>query len=140
MAPTIKPITCPFTGETLTAVAAIRPDVAVIHAQRADRSGNVQFWGIAGVQKEAVLASQRSVVTVEEIVDQLDPRPGAVVLPSWTVSYVAHAPGGAQPSYALGYSVRDNDYYVAWDAIGRDRDAFTRWLDERVYAVPAGRP
>jgi glutaconate CoA-transferase subunit A len=139
-APTIKPITCPFTGETLTAVAAIRPDVAVIHAQRADRSGNVQFWGIAGVQKEAVLASQRSVVTVEEIVDQLDPRPGAVVLPSWTVSYVAHAPGGAQPSYALGYSVRDNDYYVAWDAIGRDRDAFTRWLDERVYAVPAGRP
>jgi glutaconate CoA-transferase subunit A len=139
VAPTIKPITCPFTGETLTAVAAIRPDVAVIHAQRADRSGNVQFWGIAGVQKEAVLASQRSVVTVEEIVDQLDPRPGAVVLPSWTVSYVAHAPGGAQPSYALGYSVRDNDYYVAWDAIGRDRDAFTRWLDERVYAVPAGR-
>jgi glutaconate CoA-transferase subunit A len=137
-APTIKPITCPFTGETLTAVAAIRPDVAVIHAQRADRSGNVQFWGIAGVQKEAVLAAQRSVVTVEEIVDDLEPRPGAVVLPSWTVSYVAHVPGGAHPSYALGYSVRDNDYYVAWDAIGRDRDAFTRWLDERVYAVPAG--
>jgi glutaconate CoA-transferase subunit A len=138
VAPTIKPITCPFTGETLTAVAAIRPDVAVIHAQRADRSGNVQFWGIAGVQKEAVLASQRSVVTVEEVVDQLDPRPGAVVLPSWTVSYVAHVPGGAHPSYALGYSVRDNDYYVAWDPIGRDRDAFSRWLDERVYAVPGG--
>ena len=139
-APTIQPITCPFTGETLTAVAAIRPDVAVIHAQRADRSGNVQFWGIAGVQKEAVLAAQRSVVTVEEIVDHLDPRPGAVVLPSWTVSYVAHVPGGAHPSYALGYSVRDNDYYVAWDGIGRDRDAFRRWLDEHVYAVPAGHP
>jgi len=139
-APTIKPITCPFTGETLTAVAAIRPDVAVIHAQRADLSGNVQLWGIAGVQKEAVLAAQRSVVTVEEIVDHLDPRPGAVVLPSWTVSYVAHVPGGAHPSYALGYSVRDNDYYVAWDGIGRDRDAFRRWLDEHVYAVPAGHP
>jgi glutaconate CoA-transferase, subunit A len=137
-APTIRPITCPFTGETLTAVAAIRPDVAVIHAQRADRTGNVQLWGIAGVQKEAVLASQRSIVTVEEVVDDLEPRPGAVVLPAWTVSYVAQVPGGAHPSYALGYSVRDNDYYVAWDAIARDRDAFTRWLDESVYAVPAG--
>jgi glutaconate CoA-transferase, subunit A len=137
-ASTIQPITCPFTGETLTAVAAIRPDVAVIHAQRADRSGNVQFWGIAGVQKEAVLAAQQSVVTVEEIVDRFDPRPGAVVLPNWTVSYVAHVPGGAHPSYALGYSARDNDYYVAWDAIARDRDVFSSWLDEHVYAVPAG--
>ncbi len=135
--PTIKPITCPFTGERLTAVSALRPDVAVVHAQRADRSGNVQLWGITGVQKEAVLASRRSVVTVEEIVDELDPRPGAVVLPSWTVSFVAPAPDGAQPSYALGYSVRDNDYYVAWDAIARDRDVFTRWLDEQIYAVPA---
>ncbi len=132
--PTIKPITCPFTGETLTAVSAIRPDVAVIHAQRADRSGNVQFWGITGVQKEAVLASRRSVVTVEEIVDSLDPRPGAVVLPSWTVSYVAQVANGAHPSYALGYSVRDNDYYLAWDAIARDRASFARWLDEQVYA------
>ena len=132
--PTIKPITCPFTGETLTAVSALRPDVAVIHAQRADRTGNVQLWGITGVQKEAVLASARSVVTVEEIVDELDPRPGAVVLPGWTVTFVAQARGGAHPSYALGYSVRDNDYYVAWDAIARDRETFTRWLDEQRYA------
>jgi glutaconate CoA-transferase subunit A len=78
------------------------------------------------------------VVTVEEIVDSLDPRPGAVVLPSWTVSYVAQVPGGAHPSYALGYSVRDNDYYVAWDAIARDRDAFSRWLEDRVYVETAG--
>jgi glutaconate CoA-transferase subunit A len=104
--------------------------VAVIHAQRADRTGNVQLWGITGVQKEAVLASARSVVTVEEIVDELDPRPGAVVLPGWTVTFVAQARGGAHPSYALGYSIRDNDYYVAWDAIARDRETFTRWLDE----------
>jgi glutaconate CoA-transferase subunit A len=130
---TIKPITCPFTGETLTAVSAIRPDVAVIHAQRADRTGNVQLWGITGVQKEAVLASARSVVTVEEIVDELDPRPGALVLPGWTVTYVAQARGGAHPSYALGYSIRDNDYYVAWDAIARDRETFSRWLDEQLY-------
>ena len=129
-APTIKPITCPFTGETLTAVSALRPDVAVIHAQRADRTGNVQLWGITGVQREAVLASARSVVTVEEIVDELDPRPGAVVLPGWTVTFVAQVRDGAHPSYALGYSVRDNDYYAAWDAIARDRETFTRWLDE----------
>jgi glutaconate CoA-transferase subunit A len=135
----ISEITCPFTGERLTAVAALTPDVAVVHAQRADRAGNVQLWGITGVQKEVVLASRRSVVTVEEIVDELDPRPGAVVLPAWTVSYVALAPGGAHPSYALDYSVRDNDFYVAWDAISRDREAFTRWLDAEVYAEAATR-
>jgi glutaconate CoA-transferase subunit A len=131
----IRPISCPFTGETLTAVSALNPDVAVIHAQRADTSGNVQLWGITGVQKEAVLAAKRSVVTVEEIVGDLDPRPGAVVLPSWTVSYVAEAPGGAHPSYALGYSERDNDYYVAWDPIGRDRDAFRHWLDTEIFGA-----
>jgi glutaconate CoA-transferase, subunit A len=129
----IAEIVCPFTGETLTAVAALRPDVTVIHAQRADREGNVQLWGITGVQKEAVLAAARSVVTVEEIVDALDPRPGAVVLPAWAVGYVALAPGGAHPSYALDYTARDNDFYIAWDAISRDRARFGRWLDEHVY-------
>jgi glutaconate CoA-transferase subunit A len=135
----VADITCPFTGETLTAVAALRPDVAVVHAQRADRLGNVQYWGITGVQKEAVLAAKRSVVTVEEVVEHLDPRPGAVVLPAWVVSYVAVAPGGAHPSYALGYSVRDNDFYLAWDAISRDRDRFRDWLDSHVHAA-AGSP
>jgi glutaconate CoA-transferase subunit A len=130
----ISDIACPFTGETLTAVAALRPDVTVIHAQRADREGNVQLWGITGVQKEAVLAAARSVVTVEEIVDALDPRPGAVVLPAWAVGYVALAPGGAHPSYALDYTARDNDFYIAWDAISRDRARFGQWLDEHVYA------
>jgi len=129
----VAEIVCPFTGETLTAVSALRPDVTVIHAQRADQQGNVQFWGITGVQKEAVLAASRAVVTVEEIVDVLDPRPGAVVLPWWTVSYVALAPGGAHPSYALDYSARDNDFYLAWDAVSRDRASFAAWLDEQVY-------
>lgn len=126
----IRPITCPFTGEELAAVPALNPDVGIVHAQQADRDGNVQLWGIVGVQKEVVLASRRSVVTVEEIVDRLEPQPGGVVLPAWTVSYVAEVPGGAHPSYALGYTDRDNSAYQAWDAISRDRDAFTRWLGE----------
>jgi glutaconate CoA-transferase subunit A len=135
---TIKPITCPFTGEVLTAVPALNPDVGIVHAQRADRAGNVQMWGITGVHKEVVLASRRSLVTVEEIVDHLDPRPGAVILPSWAVTYVAEVPGGAHPSYAMGYSERDNDYYLAWDAISRDREAFTAWLREQVLdRIPA---
>ncbi|MCM6777442.1 CoA transferase subunit A [Nocardia sp. CDC159] len=136
---TIKPIVCPFTGERLTAVAALNPDVSIIHAQRADRRGNVQLWGLLGVQKEAVLAARRSLVTVEEVVDELTPVPGAIVLPSWVVTAVAVAPGGAHPSYAQDYSARDNAYYAAWDAISRDRDAFTRWLSEHVHA-PTGSP
>jgi glutaconate CoA-transferase subunit A len=134
---TIRPITCPFTGETLTAVPALRPDVTVIHAQRADRGGTVQLWGITGVQKEAVLAARRTIVTVEEIVDELEPVPGQVVLPSWAVTAVAVAPGGAHPSYAQGYSLRDNDFYLAWDGISRDRDTYLAWMDEHVLHVGA---
>ena len=125
---TIRPITCPFTGEVLAAVPALNPDVGIVHAQRADRAGNVQLWGITGVQKEVVLASARSLVTVEEVVDDLSPMPGAVVLPAWTVTCVAHVPGGSHPSYAMGYSERDNDYYQQWDAISRDRSVFREWL------------
>ncbi len=126
----ISSVTCPFTGEQLAAVSALNPDVTVVHAQRADRAGNVQFWGITGVQKEAVLAAARAIVTVEEIVDELSPVPGAVVLPAWVLDAVAVAPGGAAPSYAHGYYHRDNAAYRAWDAISRDRDAFSRWLKE----------
>ena len=125
-------ITCPFTGENLAAVPAIRPDVGIVHAQRADEAGNVQLWGIVGVQKEAVLASDRSLVTVEEIVPELEPLPGAVVLPTWAVTAVALAPGGARPSYAQGYYDRDNAFYVAWDPISRDRDLFLEWMRANV--------
>jgi glutaconate CoA-transferase, subunit A len=128
----IAPIACPFTGETLTAVPALTPDVAVIHAQQADRAGNVHLWGIVGVQKEAVLASARAIVTVEEIVDELAVRPNGVVLPSWVVSAVCRVPGGAHPSFAMGYSERDNDFYREWDEISRARDTFTDWIDRNV--------
>lgn len=134
---TIRPITCPFTGEVLTAVPALNPDVTIVHAQQADQAGNVQMWGITGVQKEAVLAARRAVVTVDEVVDHLEPRPGAVVLPTWALSFVVHVPGGAHPSYAQGYSQRDNAYYQAWDEISRDREAFSRWIDD---VVRAGKP
>jgi glutaconate CoA-transferase subunit A len=128
----VASITCPFTGEKLAAVPAHRPDVGVVHAQRADVKGNVQLWGILGVQKETVLASARSIVTVEEIVDELAPHPGAIVLPHWVVDAVAEAPRGAHPSYAHGYYDRDNEFYVAWDEISRDRETFAAWMRRHV--------
>ena len=131
--PNIKSVTCPFTDEVLAAVPAIRPDVAIIHALRADRKGNVLLEGIVGVQKEAVLAAKRSIVTVEEIVDELNPpSPNSVVLPTWAVTAVSHVPGGAFPSYAQGYYARSNAFYIAWDEIARDRDSFQAWIDEHV--------
>ena len=131
-------ITCPFTGEQLVAVPALRPDVAIVHAQEADRHGNVQLWGIPGVQKEAVLASKRSLVTVEQIVDELELRPGGAVIPGWTIDLVAQVPNGSQPSYSLSVTERDNDFYRAWDAIARDREQFAQWMQAHVLeAVPA---
>jgi glutaconate CoA-transferase subunit A len=127
--PSVRPITCPFTGETLTAVPALDLDVGIIHAQRADKQGNVQLWGQTGVQKETVLGAKRSIVTVEEIVDHLDPKPYAVVLPRWVVTRVCVVPGGAKPSYAQDYYDRDNAAYKAWDAVSKDRDQFDAWLE-----------
>ena len=134
--PNIKTVTCPFSGQELAAVPAINPDVTVVHAQRADRDGNVQLWGITGIQKEAALAAERVLATVEEVVDALDPVPGQVILPARVVDRVAVAPGGAAPSYAHGYYERDNEAYRAWDAVGRDREAFTAWLAD-LTAAPA---
>jgi glutaconate CoA-transferase subunit A len=128
----VAPVTCPFTGEQLVAVPAIRPDVAIVHAQEADRRGNVQLWGIPGVQKEAVLAASRAMVTVERVVDELELRPGGVVIPSWVIDAVSEAPGGSQPSYSLGITERDNVFYRMWDEVSRDRDAFTEWMWEHV--------
>jgi glutaconate CoA-transferase subunit A len=135
----VAAITCPFSGEQLVAVPALAPDVAIIHAQEADRYGNVQLWGIPGVQKEAVLAAKRSLVTVERIVEQLEPRPGAIVLPGWVIDAVAGAPGGSRPSYSLGITERDNDFYRFWDEVSRDRDAFVAWMNEHVLSETAHR-
>ena len=133
--PNIKEIVCPFTGEKLAAVPAMKLDCAIVHAQRADRGGNVMFEGIVGVQKEAVLAAKRSIVTVEEIVDDFGERlPNAVILPSWAVGAIAEVPGGAHPSYAHGYYKRDNAFYKAWDAISRERDSFIAWVKDNVLA------
>lgn len=128
----IKFIQCPFTGETLAAVPAINPDVTIIHAQKADRKGNVLLWGILGVQKEAVLAAKKAIVTVEEIVDDLKAWPNACILPGWTLSAVCCVPGGASPSYAHGYYERDNRFYQAWDVISRERDSFQNWLKTHI--------
>ena len=135
---TISSVTCPFTGEVLTAVPALNPDVGIIHAQQADRAGNVMLWGISGVQKECVLASDRSIVTVEEVVDEFSGRTNGVVLPAWVIDAVCVVPGGAHPSYAAGYSDRDNDWYEAWDAISRERGDFERWVFE-LGSAAAGR-
>jgi glutaconate CoA-transferase, subunit A len=132
--PNIKFITCPFTGEKLACVPAHQLDCAIIHAQKANRQGDVLIEGIVGVQKEAVLAAARSVVTVEEIVDDFGRvSPNACILPSWTVGAVALVPGGAHPSYAHGYYPRDNAFYKAWDRIARERDCFLTWMDEHVF-------
>jgi glutaconate CoA-transferase subunit A len=133
--PEIREITCPFTDQRLAAVPAINPDVAFIHALKADRKGNVLIEGIVGVQKEAVLASGSAVVTVEEIVDSFESHPNALVLPHWTVDAIVHVPGGAHPSYAHGYYARDNAAYIAWDRIAADRDRFLAWMEEHVLQV-----
>ena len=124
----VAPIICPFTGEQITAVAALNPDVTIIHAQQADRKGNICLWGISGVQKEAALAADRVIVTVEEIVDTFDSRSNSIVIPAFIVSAIVHLPNGAAPSYALDYYPRDNDAYLAWNFISKERESFQAWL------------
>lgn len=131
--PNIRTVQCPFTGETLSAVPAIRPDVTIIHAQRADRAGNVLLEGIVGVQKQAVLAAKRAIVTVEEAVDELNaPGLNSVILPSWTIAAIAVVPGGAYPSYTQGYYRRSNPFYKGWENISRDRETFKNWMQDNV--------
>jgi glutaconate CoA-transferase, subunit A len=128
----IRTIACPFTGEKLAATPALNPDVAIIHAQKADRKGNVLIEGIVGIQKEAVLASRAAIATVEEIVDDLAAPMNACLIPHWVLSAVCHVPNGAHPSYAHGYYGRDNAFCKAWDGISREREGFTEWMEKHV--------
>ena len=131
--PNIKSITCPFTDEKLAAVPSVRPDVTFIHAQKADKKGNVLVEGIIGIQKEAVLAARRAVVTVEEVVDNFTGlHPNLCILPHWTITAIAVVPGGSHPSYTHGYYARDNASYLEWDEVSADRERFTAWMEENV--------
>lgn len=135
--PRIRSVACPYTGETLATVPALNPDVTIVHAQRADAAGNTQMWGLLGVQKEAAFASTRVIVVVEELVGETVIRsdPNRTVIPGMIVSAVVVEPWGAHPSYAQGYYDRDNDFYVAWEAISRDPAKLGRYLDEFVHGV-----
>ena len=133
--PRIRSVECPFTGERLAAVPAINPDVTILHAQRADRQGNVAIHGIVGAQREAALAAQKLIVTVEEVVDTLPPAMNGIVLPHWVVTAVAHCPGGAYPSYVQDHYARDNGFYQRWDAIAREREGFLAWMKQNVLEV-----
>ena len=128
----IKTVACPFTGEELTALPAIQPDVTILHAQQADREGNILLRGIVGASREAAMAAEHVLVTVEEVVDELDAAMNSFVIPGWQVTAISEVPGGAYPSYALGYYERDNAFYLAWDQVARDREGFTAWMQQHV--------
>lgn len=130
--PQIREVVCPYTHASIATVPALNPDVTILHAQSADRRGNVLIRGILGAQKEAALAAKTLIVTVEEIVESLDAPMNAIVLPHWVVAAIAEVPNGAYPSYAHGYYDRDNAFYLDWDEIARDRDSFTEWMQRHV--------
>lgn len=135
--PLIRTVTCPYTGEVLATVPALNPDVTIIHAQRADQNGNAQVWGLLGVQKEAAFASKKVIVVVEELVDEKVIRadPNRTLIPGMIVDAVVVEPWGCHPSYAQGHYDRDNDFYVAWEDIGREPEKLQAYLDEFVYGV-----
>jgi glutaconate CoA-transferase, subunit A len=135
--PLIRPIRSPYGEESVYAVPPLRPDVTIVHAQRADAAGNTQVWGLLGCQKEAAFAAERVIVVVEELVDEAVVRadPNRTIIPGLIVDAVVVEPFGAHPSYAQGYYDRDNAFYIEWDAISRDEDALQAWLKEWVHGV-----
>jgi glutaconate CoA-transferase subunit A len=135
--PLIRPITSPYGEETVYAVPPLKPDVTIVHAQRADEHGNTQMWGLLGCQEEAAFAAERVIVVVEELVDESVIRadPNRTAIPGLIVNAVVVEPWGAHPSYVQGVYDRDNHFYREWDAISRDPSTTQAWLAEFVYGV-----
>jgi glutaconate CoA-transferase subunit A len=143
--PRIKFVPNPYDGvasefthvDSVAVVPPLNPDVAILHAQRADAAGNTQMWGLLGAQKEVAFAAERVIVVVEEIVDSAVIRsdPNRTVFPGLLVDVLVQQPYGAHPSYAQGYYDRDNQFYLQWDAISRDEDATQAWLRDWVHGV-----
>ena len=130
----VRSIKCPFTGETLRAVPALRPDVAIVHAQRADEDGNIQLFGLTGDTLDGALASRRIIATVEEIVPRsvIRQMPDRTVLPGFRVAAVAHVPWGAYPSYVDGYYTRDDEAYGEWDELARSDEKLAAYIETDV--------
>ena len=133
--PDIRTVASPYGDEEVYVVPPVRPDVTIIHAQRADRAGNTQIWGLTGVQQEAAFAADAVVVVVEEVVDDdvIRSDPNRTVLPAFAVDAVVECPRGAHPSFAQGYYDRDGAFYRAWPEISRDPDRLQAWLAEWVH-------
>ena len=134
----IRFVDSPYGDGPIAVVPPLKPDVAFVHAQRADAQGNTQLWGLLGTQKEVAFAADKVVVVVEEVVDEAVIRrdPNRTLIPGLIVDAVVHEPYGAHPSYVQGYYDRDNDFYLKWDEWSRDQATTEAWLEEWVYALP----
>jgi glutaconate CoA-transferase subunit A len=135
--PQYRTVIDPYSGVEIPVVPALKPDVAIVHVQRADASGNAHIWGIIGEQKEAAFAAERVILTAEEIVseDIIRSDPNRTLIPGFIVNAVCHVPYCAHPSYTQGYYDRDNAFYIEWDQISRSQETLQAYLDEWVYGV-----
>jgi glutaconate CoA-transferase subunit A len=135
--PRIRPVESPYGDGVVYAVPPLKPDVTIVHAQRADENGNTQVWGLLGCQKEAAFAAERVIVVVEEVVAEEVVRadPNRTIIPGLIVDAVVVEPFGAHPSYVQGAYDRDNRFYLDWDPISRDEEATQAWLRDWVFGL-----
>jgi glutaconate CoA-transferase, subunit A len=135
--PLYRTVTDPYSGREVPVVPALKPDVAIVHVQRADSEGNAHIWGIVGEQKEAAFAAEKVILTAEEVVSSevIRSDPNRTILPGFIVDAVCHVPYCAHPSYTQGYYDRDNDFYLKWDEISKSSGAVNDYLDQWVFGV-----